>query len=186
MRKLIFQMMVSLDGYFEGPQQELDWHHVDEEFNEYARDLLNSVDLLVFGRVTYQLMAGYWATPAAANDEPAIAAKMNALPKLVFSHRLQKVEWNNTGLRHDNPVNEVSRLKHQPGKDIAIFGSSRLAVSLAEAGLIDEYRILINPLFLGRGNTVLHGLQQRLPLKLASVRRFNSGLVLLCYRQDDR
>jgi dihydrofolate reductase len=81
-------MMVALDGFFEGPNKEIDWHNVDEEFNEYAIDLLNSVDILLFGRVTYELMASYWPTPSATTNDPIFAEKMNSLPKIVFSTTL--------------------------------------------------------------------------------------------------
>lgn len=182
MRKIIFQMMVSLDGYFEGPDHELDWHRVDGEFNDYARDLLDSVDTLLFGRVTYQLMAGYWPTPTAMTDDPVIAAKMNSLPKIVFSKTLAKADWNNTRLVKENAAGEISRLKRLPGMNMAIFGSSDLAVSLLGVGLIDEYRIFINPVVLGSGKPLLKGLKDRLNLNLVSSRIFKSGLVLLCYK----
>ena len=184
MRRIIFQMMVSLDGYFEGPNKELDWHVVDEEFNHYASDLLDSVDTLIFGRVTYQLMASYWPTPAATVNDPVIARKMNGLPKIVFSKSLDEAKWQNTRLVKENAVEEISRLKQQPGKDMAIFGSSDLAVSLTPSGLIDEYRIFFNPIFLGAGKPLLHGLKGRLRLKLMKDRQFNSGVVMLCYQPE--
>lgn len=186
MRKIIFQNMVSLDGYFEGPNKELDWHLVDGEFDDYAADLLDSVDTLLFGRVTYQLMASYWPTPAALTDDPVIAAKMNSLQKVVFSRMLDRVEWSNTRLAKGDAASEISRLKHLPEKDIAIFGSSDLTVSLMDTGLVDEYRIFVNPVFLGGGKTLLQGLHARLNLRLVGSRVFKSGLVLLCYRPDTR
>jgi dihydrofolate reductase len=142
------------------------------------------VDMLLFGRVTYQLMASYWPTPAARTDDPIVAERMNNLPKIVVSRTLSKAEWQNTRLVKENAIAEISKLKQQPGKDMAIFGSSDLTVSLAEAGLIDEYRIFVNPLFLGAGKPVLHGLQDRLHLKLINTRQFNSGVVMLCYQPE--
>jgi len=186
MRKVIFQNMVSLDGYFEGPNHELDWHLVGSEFNDYAADLLDSVDTLLFGRVTYQLMAGYWPSPAALTDDPVIAAKMNSLQKVVFSRTLSKTEWSNTRLATEDPVNEIRRLKQRPGRDMAIFGSSDLTVSLMSSGLVDEYRIFIAPVFLGGGKTLLRGLHERLNLHLIWSRIFKSGLVLLCYKPDKK
>jgi len=186
MRKIIFQMMVSLDGYFEGPNKELDWHLVDDEFNDYASDLLSSVDTLLFGRVTYQLMASYWPTPTAKTNDPLIAEKMNNLPKIVFSKTLAKVEWNNTRLVKENAAEEISKLKRQPGKDMAIFGSSDLTVSLMSSGLIDEYRIFVNPVVLGSGKALLKGLKDRLYLNLVRTKIFKSGLVLLCYKPGRR
>jgi dihydrofolate reductase len=186
MRKIIFQNMVSLDGYFEGPNHELDWHRVDGEFNDYAAGLLDSVDTLIFGRVTYQLMAGYWPSPDALADDPVIAAKMNSLQKVIFSRTLKTAAWSNTRLATDDPATEIRRLKQQPGRDMAIFGSSDLTVSLMDAHLLDEYRIFINPVFLGSGKTLLHGLHERLNLHLLWSRTFKSGLVLLCYEPDKK
>ena len=181
MRKIILFMLVSLDGFFEGPNREIDWHNVDEEFNEFAIDQLNSLDALLFGRVTYELMASYWPTPAAIRDDPIVAGKMNALPKIVFSKTLQKVEWSNTRLIKDHITDEITKLKQQPGKDMAIFGSSDLALSLTELGLMDEYRIMVNPVVLGSGKPLFKGIQDRLTLKLLKTRIFRSGNVLLYY-----
>ena len=186
MRTIIFQMMISLDGYFEGPNQELDWHRVDDEFNDYANDLLDSVDTLLFGRVTYQLMAGYWPTPTAKTNDPIIAGKMNRLPKIVFSRTMARAEWNNTRLVKENAAQEIAQLKQQPGKNMAIFGSSDLTVSLMPSGLIDEYRIFVNQVVLGCGKPLLQGLHARLDMVLASTRIFKSGLVLLCYKPGVR
>ncbi len=186
MRNIIFQNMVSLDGYFEGPNHELDWHLVDGEFNDYAAELLDSVDTLLFGRVTYELMASYWPSPHALADDPVIAAKMNSLQKVIFSRTLKKVDWSNTRLATQDAVAEIRQLKQQPGRDMAIFGSSDLTVSLMGSGLVDEYRIFIAPVFLGSGKTLLHGLQHRLPVHLIRFRTFKSGLVLLCYKPDQK
>lgn len=175
-------MMVSLDGFFEGRNRELDWHNVDEEFNEYAIGLLNSVDTLIFGRVTYQLMAGYWPTESAIADDPIIAGKMNSLSKIVFSKTLEKVEWNNTRLAKGNIQEEISGLKQKPGRDIVIFGSSDLALSLIQSRLIDEYRIIVNPVVLGNGKSLFKGINSRLKLKLLKTKTFRSGSVLLYYQ----
>jgi dihydrofolate reductase len=184
MRKVIFQMMVTLDGFFEGPNREIDWHIVDEEFNAYANDLLNSVDVLLFGRVTYELMASYWPTSSATTDDPIIADKMNNLPKIVFSKTLEKAEWKNTRLVKGNIAEEVSKLKHQPGNDLAIFGSSDLALSLIPMDLIDEYRIIVNPVVLGSGKPLFKGINKRLNLKLLKTRTLGSGNVILYYQPE--
>ncbi len=183
MRRLIHQMMVSLDGYFEGSNKELDWHVVDAEFNDYAADLLASLDLLVFGRRTYEMMAGYWPTENAITDDPVIANQMNTIPKLVFSTTLEKVEWDNTRLEHGDAVAAITTLKKEPGKDMAIFGSSDLVVSLLPARLIDEFRIFVNPVVLGGGKPFLAGIQSRVSMKLVKTRVFKSGNVLLYYHQ---
>jgi len=182
MRKVIFQMMISVDGYFEGPNREIDWHNVDNEFNDYAIGFLNSVDTLLFGRVTYELMAAYWPTDSALSDDPIVADKMNSLEKIVFSRTLKKADWHNTTLIKKDIAETVEILKDKPGKDIAIFGSSDLALALLPSGLIDELTILINPVILGQGKTLFRGIDSRLNLKLLRTKIFRSGNVMLCYK----
>jgi dihydrofolate reductase len=184
MRKIIFFMLVSLDGYFEGPKHAIDWHNVDEEFNEFSNAQLESTDLLLFGRVTYELMAGYWPGADAARDDPVTTAAMNRLPKIVFSRTLNGATWQNTRLVKENIGEEVRRLKAQPGKDIFIFGSSDLSLTLIQNNLIDEFRILVNPVVLGKGTPLFKGLQEKLYLHLLKTRTFRNGTVLLCYQPD--
>jgi dihydrofolate reductase len=181
LRKLIFFNLTSLDGYFEGPDRDITWHNADEEFNEFAIQQTGEFGALLFGRVTYELMVSYWPTDAAKRDDPTIARLMNSLPKVVFSKTLENVEWENTKLVKDDFVEEVLNLKQQPGKDIAIFGSSDLAVTFIEHNLIDEFRIIVNPIVLGEGKPLLQGLKTRLNLKLIKTRTFKSGNILLYY-----
>lgn len=181
MRKVIFQMMVSIDGYFEGENHELDWHNIGGDFNLYSVDLLNSVDTLVFGRNTYELMASFWPTEAAVKNDPLVAERMNNLQKIVFSTTLEKVEWNKSRLIKTNIGDEIARQKLRQCKDIAIFGSSDLALSLIPSGLINEFRIIVNPVFLGKGKTLLKGLDSRVKVKLLFSKTFQTGNVLLCY-----
>jgi dihydrofolate reductase len=183
MRKVIFFMLTSLDGYFEGPGQDINWHNVDEEFNDFAIQQTGEFGALLFGRVTYELMASYWPTEGAKRDDPEVAALMNSLPKLVFSKTLQKVEWENTTLVKNNFAEAVSKLKQETGKDIAIFGSSDLTVTLMEHGLVDEYRIMINPVVLGDGKPLFKGIKNKINLKLIKTKTFKSGNVLLYYEQ---
>jgi dihydrofolate reductase len=184
MRKVFLFNMITLDGFFEGPNQDISWHHTDDEFNEFAIQQLNEIGTLLFGRVTYQGMASYWPTEFAIRDDPVVAGLMNSLPKIVFSKTLDKAEWNNSRLVKENAAEEVSRLKQQVGKDIAIFGSSDLAVTLAENDLIDEYRVIVNPVFLGSGTSLLKGIKDKLNLKLLKARTFKSGNVLLYYAPE--
>lgn len=186
MRKVFLFNMTTLDGFFEGPNQDISWHNVDEDFNEFAIDQLNQIGTLLFGRITYQGMESYWPTEIAINDDPVVAGLMNRLPKIVFSRTLDRAEWNNSRLVKENAAEEVLNLKAQPGKDIAIFGSSDLAVTLAEAGLIDEYRIIVNPVFLGHGTTLLRGIKDKVDLRLLETRTFKSGNVLLYYAPQKR
>jgi dihydrofolate reductase len=184
MRKIILQNMVTLDGYFEGPNREIDWHNVDTEFNEFAIDFMHGVDTFIFGRVTYQLMADYWPTVTAARDDPFVAEIMNNYPKIVYSRTLNEApwgKWNNARLVKELKPDEVRAWKEQPGKNIAIFGSSNLSLSFLHHGLIDEIHVLVNPQFLGGGHPLLEGLNHRLPMRLLDVHRFNSGNVELIY-----
>lgn len=182
MKKLIFFNLITLDGYFEGLNREIDWHNVDEEFNQLAIEQLETVGTLLFGRVTYELMASYWPSSAALEDDPIIAKWMNELPKVVFSRTLDTANWHNTRLVKDNAPAEILRLKHQPGKDMIIFGSSDLAVSLLPSRVIDEFRLMVNPIFLGQGKTMFKGLSDRIHLKLIDHRASRSGNVLLTYQ----
>jgi dihydrofolate reductase len=182
MRKVILFNLVSLDGYFEGPNHALDWHNVDAEFQEFSIAQLDSAGMLLFGRVTYEMMAGFWSTASAARDDPATAAAMNRLPKLVFSRTFKSITWQNSRLVKENVVEEVRSLKGEPGKDLFIFGSSDLSVTLIQHGLIDEFRILVNPVVLGKGTTLFQGIQGRLKLHLMKTQTFHSGNVLLIYQ----
>ena len=186
MRKVILSNSVTLDGFFEGPNKELDWHIVDEEVKEYAKDLLNNVDTLLFGRVTYQLMADYWpaaaTNPSTPKSDLEIADKMNNLPKIVFSKTLQEVKWNNSSLVKENIVEEISKMKQQSGKDMVIFGSGSIVSTFMQHGLIDEYRIIVNPVVLGNGNPLFKGINGKQNLTLLRTRVFSSGVVILYYQ----
>jgi len=184
LRKLILFNLVTLDGFFAGPDGDISWHNVDEEFNEFAIQQLDTIGALLFGRVTYEVMASYWPTPIALEDDPVVAGKMNSLPKFVFSRTLEKVYWQNTRLVNENAPDEVSRLKEEPGKDLFIFGSADLASTFTQYGLIDEYRIMVNPVVLGQGAPLFPELNQSLHLKLLNARVFSSGNVLLYYQPD--
>ena len=149
MGKVIVSNVASLDGFFEGPDKELDWFMPDEEFFAYAKRMLREADTLLFGRATYQHMANYW--PTAPVDE--IADQMNNLPKIVFSKTLQRAEWNNSRLVSGNIQEEVSKLKKHPGKDLVILGSAMLASHLLQLGLVDEYRVILDACPAGLGHS---------------------------------
>lgn len=181
MRKIIIQDMLTVDGFFCGPNGEIDWHAVDGEFNEYAIGVLNTVDTLMFGRVTYELMARYWPTPEGQKDNAAIADKMNGLQKIFFSKSEQNMDWNNSTVRHEIDANEITRMKQAPGKDIIIFGSGTIVDALAKLGLIDEFRFIVNPVILGKGKTLFPTVEGGRKLKLLRTQTFASGNVLSCY-----
>jgi len=173
--------LITLDGFFEGIGNDISWHNVDDEFNEFAHEQLNTADLLLFGRKTYELMAGYWSSPDALESDPITTKMMNQINKIVFSRTLQSADWENTTLLK-NAEDEVLKLKQIEGKNIFIFGSSDLAVNLAKKGLVDEYRIIINPLFLGKGKTLLQGIENKINLTHINTRTFKNGNILIYYK----
>ena len=190
MRKVILSNMVTLDGFFEGPNKELDWHIVDMGLNHYANDLLSNVDALLFGRVTYQLMADYWPAaamnPSTSKSDLEIADKMNNLLKIVFSKTLQNVEWNNSRLVKENILEEISKMKQQSGKDMVIFGSGSIVSTFMQSGLIDEYRIILNPIVLGNGKPLFKDINDKHNLKLLRTKVLGSGIVILYYQPIGR
>lgn len=175
-------MMISLDGYFEGPNHDLSWHNVDEEFNAFAIDQTSKIDTLIFGRRTYELMANYWPKGAALEDDPVVAKQMNDMPKVVFSSTLERVDWQNSRLATGNLKDEILNLKKQAGNSLAVFGSNNLCVSLLDEGLLDEIRVIVNPVVIGAGTPLFAGIKRKLDLQLVGSRQFTSGNQLLTYR----
>ena len=169
-------MLVSVDGYFEGPDHDISWHNVNAEFNDFANKQLEEIGTLLFGHRTYDLMASFWP-----KSKSTTAQLMNALPKVVVSHSAFEPEWENTTVISADVVGEIQKLKAQPGKDVAIFGSNILCVSLMEAGLVDEFRIMTCPVALGKGTSLFAGLSKRTILHLAKRQEFNSGNLLQYY-----
>jgi dihydrofolate reductase len=179
-RKMFSFLMATLDGYYEGPNREFDFWRLDDDFYQDSVEQLDDADTLVFGRVTYEGMAAYWPTPAAEQDNPRIAARMNGTSKIVVSRTLDQANWANT--RVFKAPEDLGSLKREPGQDIAIMGSSDLTVSLIQLGLLDELRIMLNPVVLGAGKSVFRTATERIGLRLLESRPFESGNVLLTYQ----
>jgi dihydrofolate reductase len=177
--KLIMWNMMTLDGLIEGPNREIDWleHVWGEELEAYSNDIGRTAGGLLFGRVTYELMANHWPTA-----EGEIADFMNALPKVVFSRSLESADWANTRLVRENAPDEVRTLKAETKKDLFVFGSADLSATLIRHGLFDEYRIGINPIVLGGGNPLFKEMPDRLRLTLTESRTLRSGVVILHYK----
>jgi dihydrofolate reductase len=184
MRKLIVFNHVSLDGYFTDANGEMRFAQnpiPDVEWDAFVAGNAGGGGTLVFGRITYELMASFWPTPMAAQSMPEVAKAMNDLQKIVFSRTLNEAAWQNTKLVKEDLVGEIEKLKSGTGTDIVIFGSGTIVSQLAQAGLIDEYQIILDPVVLGKGRTMFDGLNEKLTLKLKSSRTFGNGNVLLCY-----
>ena len=182
MRKIIVFNQVTLDGYFVDSKGDMSWaHKQDAEWNAFVADNAKGEATLLFGRITYELMASFWPTPAAIQTMPVVAEGMNSLPKVVFSRTLDKASWNNTRLVKGDLAGEIRRMKNEPESDIVIMGSGTIVSQLAQEGLIDEYQIALNPIVLGNGRTMFEGLKEKLNLKLTRTRAFENGNVFLCY-----
>lgn len=178
MRHLFLFMNVSLDGYFEGPGHDLSAFHND--FEAFSADGSQEVDTLLFGHTTYEMMK-FWSTPQAETVQPEIARFMNERHKVVASRASFEPGWNNVTVIRGDAAGAIKKLKEQPGKTIAMFGSNTLCVSLMQAGLIDEFQIMVNPVVLGAGTSLFEGLPQKAELILRETRSFKSGAVLLTY-----
>ncbi|BCP51573.1 hypothetical protein K32_01900 [Kaistia sp. 32K] len=175
---------LTLDGYFAGRDGDLGWAHrgdADREWNAFVAGNAGSGGHLVFGRITYELMAGYWSTPMAESADPVVARAMNGLPKTVFSRTLKAASWQNTRLASGELATEIRDLKANADRDLVILGSGSLVAQLAATGLIDSYQLVVNPVVLGDGWALFEGATRRLDLRLADIRRFDNGNVLLSY-----
>jgi dihydrofolate reductase len=191
MTKIFLHIMVSLDGYIEGPDQELDWHFVDKEFEDYSNEMLRSISAIMLGRNVYEVFLNYWPhafeNPAMAPDpsDPSrhleAARLLHELPKYIVSTTLKTTGWHNTHLIGNNLREEVIKLKQKPGKDIALFGGATLASSLIEMNLIDEYRLIVNPVILGDGTQLFRKGLPKTEFTLTGSRKFKSGAMLLKY-----
>ncbi|MGH6713806.1 MAG: dihydrofolate reductase family protein [Bradyrhizobium sp.] len=177
MAKLIMWNLMTLDGFVEGPNRDISWHSDvwGEELEQLSIEQLNAAGGLLFGRVTYELMANHW--PSATG---AVADFMNAAPKYVFSRTPRQSGWNNTRMFADDVAETVTRLKRDTRKDILLFGSADLASHLIAHGLIDEFRIALNPIILG-GGTPLFKPGEQARLKLLDSRPMSTGIVILRY-----
>lgn len=187
MARLVVYNSVSLDGYFTGYGGDLSWAYEgsdDPEWNAFvsanAQGGMQGGGRLLFGRITYEMMASYWPTNAAIEAQPAVAEGMNAMPKIVFSRTLKKASWSNTRLMNGNLTAEVASLKNEPG-DLVVFGSGILVSQLASEGLIDEYQLVVNPIVLGKGRTMFETIKASIPLKLLRSRTFANGKAFLSY-----
>jgi dihydrofolate reductase len=184
LRKIIVSNMISLDGFISGPNGEIDWFVWDKELERYTVEMMGKVDMIMFGRVTYEIMASYW--PNATADNPYIKERMNGLPKIVFSRTLNKLEWNNSTLVPEIDPERIMRMKRMSGKNIVILGSGTIVSEMTQLGLIDEFRMIVNPVILGEGKQMFKGIDERQKLKLIDTRQLGSGVAILTYQPAER
>jgi dihydrofolate reductase len=203
MRRIVMFNWVTADGYFAGPDGNLDWIVPDDEQAKLAAESIPRFDTVLFGRVTYEIFAKFWrhavedATTAPDPHRPgqrsrenpgqrsrehhAIAIWLNETTKFVFSRTLKDVAWRNSRLVHELDPREVEAMKKRPGKDMMIFGSGSLVSQLTQHGLIDEYQFVVCPVILGSGRSLLSGVSRSLRLDLLEAKKYQSGDVLLRY-----
>jgi dihydrofolate reductase len=184
MRRLAVFNHITLDGYFVDNAGQFGWArhgNDDPEFAQFVAENASGGGELVFGRVTYNIMASYWPSPIADQHMPEVARGMNASPKVVFSRTLDKADWNNTRLLKGDLVTEMRKLKAESGPGMCILGSGSIVAQLASAGLIDEYQMVLDPVALGKGRSMFDGIKEQLNLKLAKTRTFKNGKIFLSY-----
>ena len=183
MSRLVVFNSISMDGYFTGENGDLSWAHAadDPEWNKFVADNAQSEGMMLFGRVTYDMMVSFWPTPNAMASMPAVARPMNEKPKIVFSRTMGKPTWNNTRVVKGKLADEVRKLKKESGMNMTILGSGSIVAQLAPEGVIDEYQVVMNPVVLGKGRTMFEGVDKKLDLKLTRSRTFRNGNTLMCY-----
>ncbi|MBF9133298.1 dihydrofolate reductase family protein [Plantactinospora sp. S1510] len=180
MGRLFLHINVSLDGYVNDADGEIDWHFSDEEFQRYLDDLLGDIDGMMFGRVAFEELAGYWPN-AGPEASPVQVRRMHELPKYVLSRTLEHSDWHNSHVLDRDPAAAITELKRQSSRDIALFAGGRAASAAAGLGVIDEYRLVVNPVLLGGGTRLFDGRYPRTNLRLTGTRQFTSGALLLTY-----
>jgi dihydrofolate reductase len=182
MAKLVSFTFITLDGYYKGVGDEISWHKHGQEESEFSSKSMGSGDdsILMFGRLTYEMMAGFWPTEMGRQMNPTVAEGMTNAEKIVFSKTLTAGSWKNTRVLNGNLAAEVATLK-KGSKDIAVLGSGSVLSQLAEANLVDRYQVMLDPVAIGAGVSIFSGMNRQLNLKLVETKTFKSGVILLNY-----
>ena len=187
MRKIVLMMSVSLDGFIEGPDRQIDWHMVDDELHSHFNEQLRAMGAFLNGRVTYELMAGFWPTadtdPSSTGPMVEFARIWRDMPKIVFSRTLERADWN-TNIARDVVVEEVLELKAQPGGDLGLGGAD-LVAAFMQHDLIDEYRLYVHPVVIGRGKPLFRTSDAKIDLRHIETRTFGNGVDLLRYQRTN-
>ena len=181
MRKISAYNFISLNGSYKGLNGDISWHKHGAEENTYSEESLKHGNTLLFGRITFEMMASFWPTPMAYGQSPVVADGMNKAEKIVFSRTLKNTKWNNSVIIKDNIADEIRKMKQTPGNDMTILGSGTIITQFAEQNLIDEYQFMIDPVVIQNGTSVFENINCNLNLKLTETKTFNSGVVLLRY-----
>jgi dihydrofolate reductase len=182
MGKLSVFNFITLNGFYKGANNDIGWHQHGGEEEDFSKEGAQSDSIILFGRVTYEMMKSFWPTRMAMESMPEVADGMNKSEKIVFSKKLKKADWNNTRIIKTNVVEEIKKLKKTSKKDIVILGSGSIVTLCADNGLIDTYQIMLDPVAIGKGTPMFQGMKNQLDLKLTSTKTFKSGVVLLNYQ----
>ena len=188
MRNIIVSMRVTVDGFIAGPNGEMDWmeEFIDESLANYESELQKTVDVTLFGRVTYQGFASFWPQvardPASPKGLVEYAQQLHAMRNRVFSKTLSRAEWNNAALVKEIVPEEIIKMKQEPGRDMVIYGSASIVQTLTNLGLIDRYQLLVFPIVLGSGKPLFQDILHKVKLSLVSAKTYPSGVVELFYQ----
>lgn len=189
MRRLVAFENITLDGFFADESGGLSWAHRggdNADFDAFVRDNAKGGETLLLGRVTYEMMAGFWPSAQAAAMNPVVAERMNAMHKVVVSRTVHAPEWRNTSVLSGDLADGVRQLKQDGDGGLTVLGSGSIVSQLAVAGLVDEFQLVVNPAILGRGRTLFDGVHASIPLSLVSSRSFANGNLLMTYEQAKR
>ena len=181
MKKLSVFNFLTLNGFYKGLNEDISWHRHGTEEAEFAAEGAQTQSTLLFGRKTFEMMASYWPSPQGMNDNPDVTEGMNKSQKIVLSRTLKTATWQNSQIINNNAMDEIRKLKEKGNKDMTVLGSGSVVAQLAEAGLIDVFQFMIDPVVLGKGTPIFDGITQTLNLKLIDSRTFKSGVILLTY-----
>ncbi|MEO6131951.1 MAG: dihydrofolate reductase family protein [Saprospiraceae bacterium] len=173
---------ITLNGFYKGPNEDISWHRHGGEENQYSEENANSGSTLLFGRITYEMMASFWPSPQAMREFRKVAEGMNDSPKIVFSKTLKKAAWQNTRILSRDIVKEIKKIKEESDIQMTILGSGSIVTLFAENGLIDDYQFMVDPVAIGNGTPVFNGMKNKLDLKLVDSQTFKSGVILLNYK----
>jgi len=182
MAKITSFTFISLNGFYKGVNEDINWHQHGGEEAEYSIESLKSGDILLFGRVTYEMMKSFWTTETAYNAFPEVAEGMNNSEKIVVSKSMNTTDWKNTKIINENLIEEITELKKSSHKNITLLGSGNVLKQLAKANLIDEYQIMLDPVFIESGEPILDHLNKNIFLELTKSKVFKSGTILLHYK----
>ncbi len=183
MRRLILDTIISLDGYYTSPKNEIDWFKFDRDEVEWSKEINRRVDAMLYGKTTYEEFSQFWpqAKPSPNGFDSETIAQLNGQPKIVFSRTIKDTPWKPAVVIREDPTTAVARLKRESGKDMVVVGSGTLVSALVRGGLVDEYRVRVRPIILGAGKSIFVDREARHPLKLVTAKAFGNGVVALHY-----